>query len=191
MFSYNEENPDIIISCTFDGVKVEEIDVNDVFREGSIWADRKLLYETIKAYAALSGWKPTLESRTCIKCSCFTKIRRKNRSPREYANGSLSKDCKWQVRIRSTKNISRKVLSGALEGKYKSTPLVDDGISTLISTADCHHTGNCNPSAQQQIIQRARSGEYVKCIRDASLYTLCTIYKEKMSIKSYYIKSIL
>ena len=69
MFSYDENNSDVIISCQFDNINVEELDPNDIFRENSTWADRKLLYETIKSYAALTGWKPTLESRTCIKCS--------------------------------------------------------------------------------------------------------------------------
>ena len=191
MFSYDESNSDVITSCHFDDINVTDLDPNEIFRVDSTWADRKLLYETIKAYAALTGWKPTLESRTCIKCSCFSCSKRKNRSQREYANGPLSKDCKWHMRINSTQNISRKVLSGSMQGKYKSIPLVDDGVPVIISTANCQHTGNCKPSTQQQIMQRARSGEYIKCISDVALYTLCTIYKEKMSLKSYYVKTIL
>ena len=34
---------------------------HEIFHEGSTWADLKLLYKTIKAYAALTGWKPTLD----------------------------------------------------------------------------------------------------------------------------------
>ena len=137
MLSYAEENSDIIIACQFENINVADLDPNDIFRVNSTWADRKLLYETIKSYAALLGWKPTLESRTCIKCSCFSRTKRKNREQRDYANGSLSKDCKWQIRIRSTQNINRKVLSGSLQGKYKSIPLVDDGVPVIISTANC------------------------------------------------------
>ena len=62
MFSYNESDSDVIISCHFDGINVADLDPNEIFSEGSTWADRKLLYETIKAYAAFTGWKPTLES---------------------------------------------------------------------------------------------------------------------------------
>ena len=61
MFSYDESNSDVIISCHFDGINVADLDPNEIFREDSTWADRKLLYETIKVYAALTGWKPTLE----------------------------------------------------------------------------------------------------------------------------------
>ena len=191
MFCYDKDNPEIILSCSFEGVNISDLDPHEIFQEGSTWADRKLLYDTIKAYAALTGWKPTLDSRTCIKCSCFSRTKRKNRSSRDYSNGSLSKDCKWQIRIKSTQNLSRKVLSGASAGKHKSFPMLEDGIPIIISTAECKHTGSCNPSTQQQIIQRARSGEYIKCISDVALFTLCTIYKEKMSLKSYYVKSIL
>ena len=179
MFCYDEDNPEIILSCSFEGVNISDLDPQEVFQEGSTWADRKLLYDTIKAYAALTGWKPTLDSRTCIKCSCFSRTKRKNRSSRDYSNGSLSKDCKWQIRIKSTQNLSRKVLSGASAGKHKSFPMLEDGTPIIISTANCQHTGTCNPSTQQQIIQRACSGEYIKCISDVALFTLCTIYKEK------------
>ena len=78
-----------------------------------------------------------------------------------------------------------------MQGKYRSNPLVDDGVLVIITTANCQHTGNCKPSTQQQIIQRSRSGEYIKCISDIALYSMCTIYKQKMSLKSYYVKSIL
>ena len=159
MFSYDNNNPKLIIACNFEGINIANIDPNKIFHEGSTWADRKLLYETIKAYAALSGWKPALESRTCIKYSCFTRSKHKNRSTREYTNGSLSKDSKWQICIKSSRNIHRKILSGNLEGKFKSIPLVDDGVPVVISTSNCQHTGSCKPSTQQQIIQRARSGE--------------------------------
>ena len=91
---YDEENPDIIISCKFENLNVADLDPQEIFPENSTWADRRLLYETIKSYAALTGWKPTLESRTCIKCSCFSRAPRKNRTHRDYTNGSLSKDCK-------------------------------------------------------------------------------------------------
>ena len=122
MFCYNEDNSDVIISCTFDGINIADLDPNEIMCEGSTWADHKLLYKITKAYTALTGWKPTLESLTWIKCSCFSRTKCNNRSPREYSNGSLCKDCKWQIKIKSTKNINRKIISVSLEGKYKSIP---------------------------------------------------------------------
>ena len=61
MFSYNKDNSDIIISCSFEGINISDLDPHEIFHEGSTWADLKLLYKTIKAYAALTGWKPTLD----------------------------------------------------------------------------------------------------------------------------------
>lgn len=191
MFVYNQDDSDIIMSCSFEGINLAELDPHEVFQVDSKWADRTVLYDVIKAYAALTGWKPTLESKSSIKCSCYSRTKRKNRCTREYVSGALAKDCKWQIRIKSTRNTYRQVMSGDTVGKHKSVPVFDDGVPVIISSAKCVHTGTCKPCTQQQIIQRARSGEYIKCISDVALFTLCTIYKEKMAIKSYYIKSIL
>ena len=55
MFCYDEDNPEIILSCSFEGVNISDLDPHEIFQEGSTWADRNLLYDTIKAYAALTG----------------------------------------------------------------------------------------------------------------------------------------
>ena len=55
MFYYDEDDPDVIISCSFDGINIADLDPNEKFREGSTWANCKLLYKPIKAYAALAG----------------------------------------------------------------------------------------------------------------------------------------
>ena len=149
MFSCDNNSPNLITACNYEGVNIADLDPHEIFHEGPTWADRKLLYETIKAYAALSGWKPTLESRTCIKYSCFARSKCKNCSTHEYTNGSLSKDCKWQIRIKSSRNINHKILSGNSEGKFKSIQLVDDGVPVIISTSNCQHIGSCKPSTQQ------------------------------------------
>ena len=94
MFVYNEDDSDIIISCSFEGINIAELDPHEVFQVESKWADRTVLYDTVKAYAALTGWKPTLESKSSIKCSCYSRTKRKNRSTREYVSGPLAKDCK-------------------------------------------------------------------------------------------------
>ena len=43
MFSYNEDNSDIIISCSFEGINISDLDPHEIFHEGSTWADCKLL----------------------------------------------------------------------------------------------------------------------------------------------------
>ena len=65
--------------------------------------------------------------------------------------------------------------------------MVDDSVAVIISTSNCQHTGSCKPFTQQQIIQRADKCENIKWISDVALLTLCTIYKQKMSLKSYYV----
>ena len=55
MFSYDKDNTDLIIACNFENINVSDLDPHEIFQEGSTWTDRKLLYKTVKAYAALSG----------------------------------------------------------------------------------------------------------------------------------------
>ena len=93
-FYSNDSNNIIITSFKFDDLNVQDFDPKDIFREGSIWADAKLLHETNKAYVELSDWKTTLKSRACIKCSCFSRTKRESQTSRESANGLLSKEYK-------------------------------------------------------------------------------------------------
>ena len=55
MFSYDNNNPNLIIACNSERANIADLDPHEIFQEGSTWTDLKLLYETIKAYAALSG----------------------------------------------------------------------------------------------------------------------------------------
>ena len=75
IFSYNENNSNMIIDCNFECINITDLDPPDLFCEGSEWADNKLLYGTILAYAALPGWKHTLESRTYINSSYFCTVK--------------------------------------------------------------------------------------------------------------------
>ena len=66
-----------------------------------------------------------------------------------------------------------------------------DGVPVVISKAECEHTGSCNPSTQQQIVQRSRSGDYFKKISDQSLFTLVTMYERTGSLPSPLVREIL
>lgn len=73
MFSYDEVETDKIISCTLDDVDLEHIPPEDIFQVESKWKDRSLLYSTIQAYAAATGWKATLSHSIYIRCSCYNR----------------------------------------------------------------------------------------------------------------------
>ena len=55
MFLYDSDNTDLIIACNFADVNVGDLDPHEIFKVGSTWTDRKLLYKTVKVYATLSG----------------------------------------------------------------------------------------------------------------------------------------
>ena len=65
---------------------------------------------------------------------------------RKFTSGSSCKDCEWEVKIRSTQNKTRRINSNIKESKFKSFPVVDDGICVIISKANLNHTGQCSPS---------------------------------------------
>ena len=90
-----------------------------------------------------------------------------------------------------TKNDVRRIKSGLFEGKFKSYPVIKDGVNIIIPKAILEHTGEYNPSTLQQVMQRSRSGAYVRGISDTSLYTLCTMLKDEGKLSSSFIKQIL
>ena len=62
----------------------------------------------------------------------------------------------------------------------------------IISKANLQHTGECKPLRLQQVIQRSRSGAYVKNISDVSLFTLCMMFnKNEGKVLSSVVKQVL
>ena len=144
IFLYNPNDESVIDSCVFDDSELKSISAEDIFTVGSKWKDRNLLYTTVQAYAAATGSKAALSHSIYIKCSCYERpIRSKN--IRKFSSGSLSKKCKWKIKIRSTQNDTKLIKSGISEGKYKSFPIVDNGVNAIISKANLEHTGDCKP----------------------------------------------
>ena len=127
MFTYDPDDDEKIILCVFDDVNSNEMSANDIFKVGSKWKNRSLLYSTIQAYAAATGWKATLSHSIYIRCSCYKRPTRRGKS-RNFTSGSLCKNCEWEIKIRSTQNKTRRINSGIAEGKHKSFPVVDDDV---------------------------------------------------------------
>ena len=144
IFSYDPNDESVIESCIFDDSDLNSFSANDIFTVGSKWKDRKLLYSTVQAYAAATGWKAALSHSIYIKCSCYERPVRSN-NIRKFASGSLCKKCKWEIKVRSTQNDTKLIKSGTSKGKYKSFPIVDDGVNVIISKANLEHTGDCKP----------------------------------------------
>ena len=72
-FEQNDDStlPRIISSCRLNLETIKTITADNVFKVNAYWKDRDLLYSTVKTYAALSGWKPTLTHKIYMRCSCF------------------------------------------------------------------------------------------------------------------------
>ena len=88
MFTYDSDDEEKIVSCVLDDVDFNEISVEDIFPIESKWKDRSLLYSTIQAYAAATGWKATLSHSIYIRCSCYKRPTHRETS-RKFTSGSL------------------------------------------------------------------------------------------------------
>ena len=93
-------------------VTAEEI----IFRVDSCWKDRELLYNSIKTYAALAGWKPTLTHNTYIRCSCFQRHLSRIKETKNTSKVSINKQCQWEDRIKSTQNRNQEIKTGPNKG---------------------------------------------------------------------------
>ena len=109
MLVFDQEDDNLIIACNFDKRKIQDIDPEEIFKVESKWKDRTLLYSTVQAYAAATGWKPTLSHSIYIRCSYNRPNRNRSQKERQFASGPLCKDCKWEIKIRSTVNNLKKL----------------------------------------------------------------------------------
>ena len=190
IFSYNPNDESVIDSYVFTDSKLKSISAEDIFTVGSKWKYWNLLYTTVQAYAATTGWKAALSHSIYIKCPYYDRPIRSN-NIRKFSSGSLCKKCRWDIKIWSIQNDTKLIKSGISKGKYHSFPIVDNVdncVNVNISTANIEHTGDCKPSRLPQVTQSSRSGEYVKNISGVALYILCTMMKDEGKLSSSFIK---
>ena len=196
MFTYDEtDTQKIITACDLTnvhfigepnvtaangGLKCEEL-----FPIGSTWINKKYLHDVVNAYSARTGWNSALKNSTDIRCSCFGPPLL---TPRNFSQGCLKKNCTWKI-VMTSSSYSVKYRPN---GTPKKVPTFDDDAYVTISKSSVlAHGGTCNPSPQQQMIQRSRSGDYVKKMSDYSFYTLCNMMQCHGSLKSCIIKATL
>ncbi|GFH55396.1 hypothetical protein CTEN210_11872 [Chaetoceros tenuissimus] len=176
------------LSTTIKLVGSDAIPASNIFKVEQKWVDKAHLKSALEFYASATGWSVCNPTPTHFRCNCFRKPGHKDKyrdhqTPRQVDGGSLHKGCTFLIAIRSTKNE---------RSKDKSKPVFDAGVPIIISKVILSHGGSCNPSPQQQLVARARSGKYVKSINDLALYQLCTMSKNgEGRLKTSSIKSII
>ena len=192
-FEQNDDStlPRIISSCSLNLENIKTITADNIFKVNSYWKDRDLLYSTVKTYAALSGWKPTLTHKIYMRCSCFQRHTSRIKETKNTSKVSINKQCKWEIRIKSTLNRNQGIKTGPKEGTLKSIPVFSNGVPVIITKATCEHTGTCEPCSQQQMIVRQRSGQYVAKLSVDTIYTLCSMYTQFGILKSNIVKPYL
>ena len=53
-----------------------------------------------------------------------------------------------------------------------------------IGTAVTNHSGGCNPSPQQHVMQKSRSGQYIADLSQMALFQLCNASHEGRTVNS-------
>ena len=128
--------------------------------------DASLLKSAIIEYAAITGYVTRAQggsnNRVCNRAD-------KASTNRKYKAGNLKCGCSFNIRHRPSLYRPHRYPSG----KIVSRPVYDDGYFVTISLSVTDHAGGCNPSPQQQVMQKSRSGMYVSNISMMALYTLC------------------
>ena len=182
MFTYQEDGTSIV--CSLVDVPLSELNAAEIFKVGSCWKDEKLIYNMVRTFSTKNGWKACRNS-TYIKYSCW---RKPNPNDRSFHNGgSIRKDCKWRINLKATKVRIATIKTGNNSGKKNQRPVFDDDVPVIVSVGKYEHTGTCNPSAQQQLMQRSHSGDYVSKIGEQSLFTLVKMYEQKDSLPSSFV----
>ena len=147
-----------ILECSFINIPdMKVVDASEVFEMGRQWKDEILVYDTVKKYAAKKVWKATIDS-SYIKCPYYKKS-----EPNEKVNqngGSIHKGHEWKVKIKATKVEINTITEVNNDGKKIQNPIFNDNVPVIVSKYQYKHTGTCNPSPQQQLVQRSRLGDY-------------------------------
>ena len=182
LWTDEDNNQRIISSYRLTRENFKTVTVDEIFPVNSCWNDRELLYNTIKTYATLTGWKPILTHKIYIRWSCFQRHISRIKETKNTSKASINKECQWEVRIKSTKNRNQEIKAGPNKGTQKTIPVFWKDVPVMITRASLGHTGTCEPCSQQQMIVRQRSGQYVAKLSIDTIYTLCSMYTQFGSI---------
>ena len=81
-------------------------------------------------------------------------------SQRKYSEGSTGKACTFKLVLKATQYKSKR---SEKTKKLKSIANFDEDIPVIITDKlVLEHGGECEPGVHQQMMQRSRSGNYVK-----------------------------
>ena len=111
---FTRQQDGTIVACPLFHLSISGVNAAEVFNMESRWKDEKLIYNTVRTFAARSGWKATRNS-TYIRCSCWRPPTPNQRS--FNCGGSIRKNCKWRINLKSTKVTVTTIKKGKNCGK--------------------------------------------------------------------------
>ena len=135
-----------------------------IFQVGDNWLDKKYLTKAIVEYAAIQGFVTCVCGSTGRVCNRW----KKSSTKRKYTAGDLKCGCGFKICFRPSLYVPRNEARG-----IKSRANFDDGYFVTISLSVMEHSGGCEPSPRQLVMQKSRSGRYVSDISLHCLFTIC------------------
>ena len=100
---------------------------------------------------------------------------------RQFKAGHLKCGCLFRIKFKPSLHQTTVYTSKNGECKKASRPSWGDSDFVTIDEARTEHTGGCDPSPQQHVMQKSRSGRYISDLSQHALFTLCnSCTNEKM-----------
>lgn len=188
------------------------VDINDpeaaatLFPVGSCWMNKTVLQECINKYSVKMGFEVCCnrDSITCnragsprkkkiggeydhISPSMLVSTTTNGPTPRAYTNSAQMKvGCTWHVKVKCK---SKKAFKPNVQRPRNRQ---DTTVSAVHIQSVCFdHKSPCEPSPQQLLMVRNRSGKYVSQISEYATWTLCSLLHVNQRLSSSTIKSIL
>ena len=140
------------------------IQIGDNFR------DRETVVSAIKCYASMKGFCVRTNGSRVLECN---RAGEPNSDARPFKAGQLKCGCKFRIKFKPSRHQTLAYTSKNGEAKRTSRPNWADGNFVTIDEAMTDHTGGCNPSPQQHVMQKSRSGKYISDLSQHALFTLC------------------
>ena len=105
-----------------------------------------------------------------------------NEGSRKFASGPLRCGCEFQIKFIPSlhRTVELKRSNGTI--KRTSRAVWDEDQYVTIAEAKTEHTGGCQPSPQQHVMQKSRSGKYISDISKHALFILCNAHYDGRTV---------
>jgi hypothetical protein len=164
-----------------------------IFKPKVYWINKSFLYDSLKVFAAKTGFTPKCIDITSFGCNRCGKerIRSVTGQARNISSGPLQVDCKWSFRFASVVKTYKKSSITKVRSSSQNSFTEKDLVYITTPDPSYKHTLPCKPSVVQVLYTNRTSGKYVSNISEMATFTLIGLLKSQPTLQSCVIRSIL